>query len=152
VTGVATGAGAERDLELTGVYRGGYKVPAAIAPLISRRASEAGIETMSLVLHLPEYAQSEEDHAGYLRLMQALTPMYGLPLEEADIEKAEEQWREVSLRIEDSPLLKALVLHLEGLYETWFEGRQEEGASLLPDVEEFLREMERRFRDEREVP
>ena len=144
VTGSAAEERSKKVLAAAGVEVTDYREPATIVPLISRCASQLGIEAISLIVHLPLYVPLEHDHAGYLRLMQALRPMYAVPLEETDVEKAERQYRETSMAVEGNPLLEALVKHLEGNYEPRLQGGQEE-VPLTPKLEMFLQEMERNF-------
>ena len=147
VTGGAVGAGAERDLEQAGVQASDYEGPTTIAFLISQRAPELGIETASLIVHLPQYAQLDEDYTGKVRLMEVLCSMYDLPMDEADIERAERQRRQIGLAVGSEPELGSIVTQLEAYYEARTKKKDEEEIPRLsPEIERFLREIDRRFR------
>ena len=147
VTGGAVGTKAEHDLEKAGVQASDYEGPTTIAFLISQRAPELGIETMSLIVHLPQYTQLDEDYTGKVRLMEVLCTLYDLPLDEADVEKAEQQRREISLAVDREPELKTIVAQLETYYDARTRReKEEEMPRLSPEVERFLREIDRRFR------
>ena len=88
VTGGAMGAQAEADVRRVGVQPSDYEGPTTIAFLVSQRAPELGIETASLIVHLPQYAQLEEDYTGKVRLMEVLGSLYGLPMDQKDIDAA----------------------------------------------------------------
>jgi len=147
VTGAAVGAKAEYDLNRAGVQASDYEGPTTIAFLISQRAPELGVETMSFIVHLPQYAQLDEDYAGKVRLMEVLCSLYDLPMDEADVERAERQRAEISLAIEREPELKPIVEQLEVYYEARVKkAGEQEMPQLSPEVERFLREIDRRFR------
>lgn len=147
VTGRAVGTTAERDLAKAGVQPSDYEGPTTIAFLISQRAPELGIETMSFIVHLPQYTRLDEDYMGKVRLMEVLCALYDLPMDEADVEKAERQRREISAAVDREPELKAIVAQLETYYEARTRGeREEEMPRLSPEVERFLREIDRGFR------
>lgn len=84
VTGGAVGAKVEHDLDKASVQPSDYEGPTTIAFLISQRAAELGIETMSFIVHLPQYTQLDEDYMGKVRLMEVLCSLYDLPMDEAD--------------------------------------------------------------------
>lgn len=146
VSGGAVGAGAQRDLERAGVQASDYEGPTTIAFLISQRAPELGIEAASLIVHLPQYAQLDEDYMGKVRLMEVLCSMYGLSLDEADAEQAERQRRQISLAVAKEPELESIVTQLEAYYEARTEKKiEEEMPRLSPEIEKFLREIDGRF-------
>ncbi len=147
VTGGAVGARTERDLERAGVQASDYEGPTTIAYLISRRAPELGIDTASLIAHLPQYAQMDEDYMGKARLMEVLCSMYGLPMDEADVERAERQRRQISLAVSREPQMESTVTELEAYYEVRTKKKdEEEMPQLSPEIERFLKDIDRRFR------
>ena len=132
-----------------GIESGSYQGPTAITSLVSQRAPSMGIETMSFIVHLPQYAQLDEDYMGTVRLMRVLSPLYNVPIDEAYVEKAEQQLEQINLALDKNPQLKATIQQLENNYETRSERKSEEQETtqLSPEVERFLREMNRRFRE-----
>lgn len=131
-----------------GIERSDYQGPTSITSLVSQRAANTGVETMSLIVHLPQYTQLDEDYTGAVRIMEVLGSLYNLPMDEAYIKKAERQQEQISAALEKNPQLKAIVEELETRYEARAEKKKEEETPRLsPEVEKFLSEMDRRFRE-----
>jgi hypothetical protein len=148
VTGEAIGKGAHAELEANNIESIEYQGPTSICFLISQRAPDMGIDTLSLIAHLPQYTQMDEDFIGTVRIMKILSSMYGIPVNESYISKAEQQLEQIDTALEKNPQLKTIVKQLENHYDTR-SGRQEEKdtTELSPEVEKFLSEMDRRFRE-----
>lgn len=147
VTGRATGEIAEEQLRRAGVQPSDYQGPTTITYLISQRAVELSIEAMSMIVHVPQYTQIDDDYMGQLRLMEVLCPLYGLPVEQSDIRKAEQQRKRIDMAVETSPEVREIVTQLETRYDARVVSKKEEEMpQLSPEVERFLKEMEGRFR------
>ena len=122
--------------------RGSYQGPTSIMNLVSEATDKLGVESLSLMVHLPQYLELEEDHAGKARLLEVLSAIYGLPEEVAQTEMGEQQYREVSVAVDRNPAIKALVQRLESYYDSRTEWSQpEEAPSLSPEIERFLQDM-----------
>jgi predicted ATP-grasp superfamily ATP-dependent carboligase len=148
VTGGAVGEKTQQVLQQLGIQSSNYQGPSTITFLVSLRAPDIGMETMSLIVHLPQYAQLDEDYMGAVRLMQVLSSLYNLPLDEEYVEKAEQQLEQLNLALDKNPQLKATIEQLEAHYEARAQSQQdEEKQKLSPEVERFLTEMEKRFRE-----
>lgn len=148
VTGGAVGRRVTQELQRLGVESSNYQGPTTITYLVIQRAPEMGIETMSLIVHLPQYTQLDEDYSGTARLMEMLSPLYGIPKDEAAFGKAKEQLDDINQALDKNPQLKAIVREIESHYEERLKTRREERPPLLsPEVEKFLSDMERRFKD-----
>ena len=148
VTGGAVGGRTQQELERMGIQSSDYQGPTSINSLVSQRAPEMGMETMSLIVHLPQYTQMDEDYMGTVQIMSVLSSLYGLPVDETYIEKAEQQQKQLSAALDKNPQLKAIVEQLESHYEARTERKKEEETPRLsPEVERFLAEMDRRFRE-----
>ncbi|MFQ5875487.1 MAG: PAC2 family protein [Dehalococcoidia bacterium] len=148
VTGGGVGKGAEQDIQKIDVQSSNYQGPTTITYLISQRAPEIGMETMSLIAHLPQYTQLDEDYTGRVRLMEVLSSLYNVPVEKADIAKAEHQRQHLDTLLDGNPQLKGIVGQLETHYDERAARRKEEDMpQLSTEVESFLREMDRRFRE-----
>ena len=149
VTGAAIGKQVEREAARLGIGSSDYQGPTTITFLISQHAPDMGIETMSLIVHLPQYAQLDEDYMGTVRIMEVLGSLYGIPADKAYIRKAEQQLEQISAAVNKNPELKAIVEQLETRHEARTEKRKEEETPRLsPEIEDFLSEMEKRFREE----
>ncbi len=148
ITGRATGKATQQELDKLGIESSDYQGPTSITTLIPQRASDMGIETMSLVVHLPQYTQVDEDYMGVARLMKLLSSLYGFPVDDTYIKKAEQQMEQINLALDKNPQLKAIVEQLETHYESRTKKRkEEEPPRLSPEIEKFLMEMDKRFRE-----
>lgn len=150
VSGSATGPEAELELKRVDVKPSTYQGPTTIMALISNEAAKRQIETMSLVVRLPQYTPLDEDHAGELTLLRTLCTIYALPVDLAETErKANQQYAEINRAVEHNPQLKEMVVQLEKFYE--YSARQESqesserGPRLSPEVERFLKDINKRF-------
>ena len=65
--------------------RSTYQGPTSIVNLINESMSELEAKSSSLMAHLPQYVQLDEDHMGAARLMQVLCSVYGFPSKIADM-------------------------------------------------------------------
>ncbi|MFH1382240.1 MAG: PAC2 family protein [Chloroflexota bacterium] len=148
VTGSAVGEGARQALAEMKVGSSDYQGPTSITGLITQRAPSLNMDTMSLIVHLPQYTQLDEDYMGTARVMELLGPLYHVPVDEAYLNEAARQIEQVNRALERNPQLKAVIEQLENQYEARTQPKQEtEKPPLSPEIEKFLSEMEKRFRD-----
>jgi len=148
VTGGAVGEKTQQELDKLEIGSSDYQGPTTITYLVSQHAPDRGIETTSLIVHLPQYTQLDEDYIGVVRLMKVLDSMYGIPEDEAYIRKAGKQLEQISVALDRNPQLKATIEQLETHYEARAKRKKEEETpQLSPEVERFLMEMDRRFRE-----
>lgn len=127
------------------VRRSNYEGPTTIMTLLTQEAPKYGIETISLIVHLPQYIESEQDSTGSLRLLEVLTSLYDLPLDLEVIRKgAAEQQANINSAVQQDPDLQSLVRQLEAYYDARAHA-EEETPKLSAEVEQFLREMDKRF-------
>ena len=148
VTGRASEETVDEQLRKAGVRSSDYQGPTTITYLIGQKAIELGIEIMSMIVHVPQYTQLDDDYMGQVRLMEVLCPLYGLPMGQSDINRAEQQRRRIDTAMETSPEVREIVTQLEAHYDARVVSpeKEEEISRLSPEVDRFLREMERRFR------
>ncbi len=147
VTGSGAGKRAEEEVERAGVGSSDYEGPTTICHLISQQAATLGIETMSLIVHLPQYTELDEDYMGQVRLLEVFYSLYGVPVNEADIRKAENQLKNIDIAVNRNRKVKEIVAQLEAHYDARTSTKKkEELPKLSPEIENFLKEIERRFR------
>jgi hypothetical protein len=116
--------------------------------MVSDSLTKLGIESLSLMVHLPQYLELEEDFAGSARLLEILCALYGLPERLADHERGKRQYAQVSAEVEQHSGVKALIGQLEAYYDSRADTKAQESASdLAPDVQRFLRDMGRKLED-----
>jgi PAC2 family len=139
VNGGATGAEALQDLRKSGALQSTYEGPTTITFLISQKAPDLGIETISFIVSLPQYAVLEEDYLGKVSLMEILNLLYNIPIDKDDFERALEQRSLISQRVDATPALKGLLPQLEALYEERIKSREGESMpKLTSEMEELL--------------
>lgn len=148
VTGGASNLALQNELAVAKVASSDYQGPTTILHLIEQRALQLGMETLSLVVHLPNYLTMAEDYRGVRRLMEVLHSLYGLAMSQADVGKANEQEEQVSQLAEQvmqqEPRLRLALKQLEANYDSRFKEEKEE-TRLSPEVEKFLQDLDKRF-------
>lgn len=136
----------KEELHKLGVQSSDYEGPTTIAYLISTEAPAYNIESMSLVVHLPQYVRLDKDYAGTLRLTELLCSIYQIPLDLGKVKRqAEKQNEELDLAMNSNAQLKEAIQQLERYYESKVQETEKEHAGLAPEVEEFLRDVMKRF-------
>ncbi len=101
---------------------------------------------MSLIVHLPQYAQLEEDYSGHLRLLEVLCGLYNFSIDLTSIKnKAEKQLEKINEAMKSEKQLELLVRELEMVYEGRMSASTENTPRLSPEIENFLREISKRF-------
>jgi hypothetical protein len=149
VTGGAAGENAAEELKKAGVSSSAYQGPTTICSLITQEAGELGIETVSLMVRLPQYTQLEKDYTGQVRLLEVLRGFYGIPIDEEILRRARQQIKDIDVEVNRSRKLKEVVNHLETYYDAQSVTKQkDETLPLSPEVESFLKEMENRFKQD----
>jgi predicted ATP-grasp superfamily ATP-dependent carboligase len=116
VNGRASGTDSEQDLKKAGVLVSHYEGPTTITSLIPQQGVEMGIESLTLIVSLPQYVNVEEDYLGKVRLLEVLNTIYGIPIDQDEFEKAGRQRSLLNQKIEANPELKKALGHLENIY------------------------------------
>ncbi len=126
-----------------------YSGPMSIMGLINDELERDGVETYSLMVNLPHYLEVEEDHAGAARMLQVICAMYSLPDYLADPEAGRQQYKELNEEIEEDPEVHEMVVQMEAAYDARVRQMAEDApqAPLPPQVDQFLRDLDRRFDD-----
>lgn len=146
VTGGGFGKGVQEVMGKLGIQASNYEGPTTILSLISQQALDFGIETMSLIVHLPQYTELEEDFGGEVALIEMLARIYtGFSVDKGEAYKAEQQKSQLDALMKDNPQLKGIISQLEAHYDARVEKNKEDVPELSPEVEKFLKEMDRRF-------
>jgi hypothetical protein len=139
INGGAVGKGAQQDLKKSGALSSHYQGPTTITFLITQKAPELGIETIWFIVSLPQYVVLDEDYLGKVRLMEILNLLYNIPVDKKDFERALEQRRLISQKVERTPELKNLLPQLETMYEVRIKTKEGEGIpKLSSEIEEIL--------------
>ncbi|HUJ90560.1 MAG TPA: PAC2 family protein [Syntrophorhabdales bacterium] len=139
VNGGAIGAEALQDLKKSGALPSTYEGPTTITFLITQKAADLGIETISFIVSLPQYAVLEEDYLGKVSLMEILNLLYNIPIDKRDFERALEQRTLISQRVDATPALKSLLPQLETLHEERIKSKEGDAMpKLTSEMEELL--------------
>jgi predicted ATP-grasp superfamily ATP-dependent carboligase len=149
VTGGSTGEKAAEELKKAGVNSSSYEGPTTICSLITQEAGKMGLETITLMVRLPQYTQLEKDYTGQVRLLEVVQSLYGIPIDEEILRRSRQQIKDIDAEVNCSRKLKEVVNHLETYYDAQSATKQKEvSPKLSPDVENFLKELENRFKQD----
>ena len=130
-----------------------YQGPTSIVNLVTQSLENKGVATPSLMAHIPQYVQLDEDHMGASRLMEVLCAMYDLPDFLAETDRGKRQYSELSRAIESNSEVSTLIKQLEAYYDRTQaapSGTEETGPELAPDIEAFLKQASERLHNEEE--
>jgi predicted ATP-grasp superfamily ATP-dependent carboligase len=152
VTGGASNLGLQNGLDVANVKYSDYQGPTTILSVIGQRAIQLGIETCSMIVHLPNYLVMEEDYRGEKRLMEVISSLYNsFSMSQEDMERADAQEQEVRRLAEQiihqEPRLGLILKQLEANYDSLSKEESEE-TPLSPEVKTFLRGLDKRFRQD----
>lgn len=141
-----------KKLSSVGVHESQYEGPTTILAMLSTTVPSEGIDTASVILQLPAYAQIERDYMGLQSLLELLTALYGFTIDLGPVRTEAEQQREaLDETASEDPRLQVWLRELEQTYDA--EASTREGAPsepetpLSPELENFLRDVERRWSD-----
>lgn len=154
VTGTLTEEQSEKAAGLASTKANTYQGPTSIVNWVAEGLMAKNIPTTSLMAHLPQYIQLDEDHMGASRLMEVLSAIYELPKTFIDPTRGEQQYRDLSRAVESNPEVIKLIQELESYYDRTLSGKQpkEPPPIFSSDVEQFLEEMGRRLEQTQDGP
>ncbi len=148
VTGSGSNLKLQNEMETARVQPSDYSGPTSIALLITQGLAAAGIETATVVVHLPQYLTVENDYRGQVRLLEVLGSMYGFAATPEDRDKALEQERSVAQVAErlmqQEERYRPILKHLESLYDARVNNTRHE-SRLSPELEQLLQDLSNRF-------
>ena len=128
-----------------------YQGPTTIMNLLSEGIEKVGIESITFMVHLPQYVQLEEDYAGTSRMIEVLSSVYNnIPADLAPVRRGQRQYRELNSTLDRNTELKTLIQQMEAYYDAQLDSEEasspatETTASatqLSPEIEKFLSEL-----------
>jgi predicted ATP-grasp superfamily ATP-dependent carboligase len=152
VTGSARGWEPPPDFSGVKLSKSTYQGPTSMTSQLSERVRrELGMETLSLIVHLPMYLKLDDDYAGAARVLKVMSVMYGLPAELPEMQMGAQQYAQVSPAMAANPQLQQMVVAFEKEYdEQRTKESQEQTARLSPEIEAFLEDVEKKIGGEGE--
>ncbi len=139
ISGYGMGKNARETVRKNGVLPISYRGPSSIVNMVTKEAYKMGIEAMVFIVSVPHYVILEEDHEAKLRLIELLSRIVHVPLEEDDYLKVLEQKNLIGEKIEKSKEVRAVIPQLERLYEMRIKAVEKDGTlELAPETEELL--------------
>ena len=151
VTGTLTEEQAKMAEGLVSPRRNTYQGPTSIVNVVADALAEAEIPTTSLMVHLPQYVQLDEDHMGVSRLIEVLCAVYSFPESLVDNRRGKQQYLDIGRAVENNSDVRTLIKQLETYYDRVLAGATPaEQESLAPDVERFLRDVTDRLDGDKE--
>ncbi len=118
-----------------------YQGPTSIMNLAHEKIAGLGIETLSIMAHLPNYVQLAEDYMGSARLLEVLGSIYDLPPELWDKRRGQAQYNQVQAEVEQNAMLKSVIQRLEASYDVRTAAAEEPTPPLSPEIQRFLEEL-----------
>lgn len=116
-----------------------YQGPSSMINLITKLAAESGIDASVFIVSIPQYVVMEEDYVAKVRLMEILNMLYGIPINNNDIDNAQEQLNIINERIKGSPEIKVFLPQLEDIYDKRVIAIDKNRANhFLPDMDELF--------------
>ena len=133
-----------------------YQGPTSIVNLVAENLEAVGTPAGSLMVHVPQYAQLDEDHNATARVMEVLCAIYGFPTSLVDFTRGEQQYKYISSLVQNNSQVTRVIKQLEADYDKTSEGQSdppettEEQVELAPEVESFLQQMGQRLEENSE--
>lgn len=144
VTGSARGW--EPPPEFSGVRlgRSNYQGPTSMTSQLSERVrTELGLETLSLIVHLPLYLKLDDDYAGAARILKVLSALYSFASDVPEMAMGAQQYAQVTPAMAQNPQLQEMVVAFEKEYDQQQASEHRQRPSLSPEIEEFLKDVEK---------
>jgi len=141
VSGGAIGREAESDVSRLGILPTDYQGPSTLTFQIVQRAPMLGIESMWSIVHLPQYVQLDEDYVGKVRLLELLSKLYGVKVDESDMDRAREQLDTIEVAMGENPDVASTIPYLESTYQQRLDNQSSASPQLPLDVERFLEQL-----------
>ena len=145
VTGTMSDEQAAKARGLVSQRRSTYQGPTSIVNMVTDLLADKEVVSTSLMAHLPQYMQLDEDHMGSARIVEILCAMYDLPRSLSDTARGERQYEDVNRAVEGNSEVRSLITRLESYYDRVLASEEQEAeedaVELAPDLEQFLREV-----------
>jgi predicted ATP-grasp superfamily ATP-dependent carboligase len=149
-SGGSSGEAMRQRLLANGVRDSNYEGPTTIMAILGASGPSLGIETTTMILQLPAYAQVERDYMGLEALLNLLSSLYGFTLDLDPVrEEAERQRQALDETAQEDARLQVWLRELELAYDMEAKQQQAEETGdttpLSPELEKFLHDVQNRW-------
>lgn len=128
-----------------------YQGPTSILNLLSERLSDKSIKSSTLMAHIPQYIQLDNDYFASAKILEALSDMYNLDKSIADNSFGETQYNDftesLKFNTELSKLVKALEKYYDSNYSEYESNQNKEDSPMSDELEDFLDNISSKFED-----
>jgi hypothetical protein len=83
-----------------------------------------GIQTINIMVRMPQYTRLEKDYSGQVRLLEVIDCLYGIHIEDSILRRAAQQIKDIDAEVNRSRKMKDVVTHLENYYDAQSVTRQ----------------------------
>jgi hypothetical protein len=134
-----------------GVRESNYEGPTTIMAIMGASGPSIGLETTTMILQLPAYAQVERDYMGLQALLELLSNLYGFALDlDAVREEADRQRQALDETASEDARLQVWLRELEQAYDMEAKSQEQplleemdgERTPLSPELEKFLHDVQ----------
>jgi predicted ATP-grasp superfamily ATP-dependent carboligase len=149
-SGGSSSEGVRKRLFGNGIRESTYEGPTTILAMLGASVPKQGLDTTTMILQLPAYAQVERDYMGLEALLELLAGLYGFRLDLTPVrEEAERQRQALDETASGDARLQVWLKELEQAYD--MEARlqptvdADPATPLSPQLEKFLHDVESRW-------
>ncbi len=128
-----------------------YQGPTSILNLLSEKLSDKSIKSSTLMAHIPQYIQLDNDYFASAKILEALSDIYSLDKSIADNSFGETQYNDftesLKFNTELSKLVKALEKYYDSNYSEYESNQNKEDSPMSDELEDFLDNISSKFED-----
>ena len=128
-----------------------YQGPTSILNLLSEKLSDKSIKSSTLMAHIPQYIQLDNDYFASAKILEALSDIYNLDKSIADNSFGETQYNDftesLKFNTELSKLVKALEKYYDSNYSEYESNQTKEDSPMSDELEDFLDNISSKFED-----
>lgn len=119
-----------------------YEGPTSIVNLVDDTLRDSNLTITSLMVHVPQYVQLNEDYMGVCRILETIASLYEFPMSLASINTGQQQYLDIGNSVANNKQVAKLVEQLETYYDQVLSPKtSKDKIAFSPEVESFLTEM-----------
>ena len=128
-----------------------YQGPTSILNLLSEKLTENGVKSSTLMAHIPQYIQLDNDYFASAKVLECLAEMYDLDKSIADKSFGETQYNDFTESLKFNTELSKLVSALEKYYDSNYSEKKSDESNpdtpMSDELENFLDNISSKFED-----